>query len=186
MEGFVHEAMQPGALGMSTGSSSTPAGGGTAEELMRLNQVAGEYDGIYVSHVRNRDSSLLEAIDEFLAVAARAGASGEISHPNVRHNTNAPERGWERAVEKMAAARETGLDVLADTTPFREGLGQMAGILPPWVAEDGPEAAEAKLRDPGKRERMRARATATGASSTRASGSASTSRRLRSTPNSAG
>ena len=37
----------------------------------------------------------------------------------------------------MAASRETGLDVLADTTPFREGLGQMAGILPPWLAEDG-------------------------------------------------
>ena len=55
----------------------------------------------------------------------------------------------------MAASRETGLDVLADTTPFREGLGQMAGILPPWVAEDGPEAAAAKLRDPALRERMR-------------------------------
>ncbi len=55
----------------------------------------------------------------------------------------------------MAASRETGLDVLADTTPFREGLGQMAGILPPWVADDGPEAAAAKLRDPALRERMR-------------------------------
>jgi N-acyl-D-amino-acid deacylase len=55
----------------------------------------------------------------------------------------------------MAASRETGLDVLADTTPFREGLGQMAGILPPWVAEDGPEAAATKLRDPALRERMR-------------------------------
>ena len=55
----------------------------------------------------------------------------------------------------MAAAREAGLDVLADTTPFREGLGQMAGILPPWVAEDGTEAAAAKLRDPGARERLR-------------------------------
>ena len=38
-------------------------------ELTRLNAVAGRYDGIYASHVRNRDSGLLEAIDEFLAVA---------------------------------------------------------------------------------------------------------------------
>ena len=36
---------------------------------MRLNAVAGRYDGIYTSHIRNRDSGLLEAIDEFLAVA---------------------------------------------------------------------------------------------------------------------
>ncbi len=122
---------------------------------MRLNAVAGAYDGIYTSHVRNRDSGLLEAIDEFLAVARAGSTKAEISHLNVRHDTNAPERGWERAVEKMAASRETGLDVLADTTPFREGLGQMAGILPPWVAADGPEAAARKLRDPALRARIR-------------------------------
>jgi N-acyl-D-aspartate/D-glutamate deacylase len=155
MEGFVHEAMQSGALGMSTGLEFNPGREASAEELRRLNAVAGEYDGIYTSHVRNRDSGLLEAIDEFLEVARAGATRAEISHLNVRHNTNAPERGWERAVEKMAASRDEGLDVLADTTPFREGLGQMAGILPPWVAADGPDAAAAKLRDPALRERMR-------------------------------
>jgi N-acyl-D-amino-acid deacylase len=155
MEGFVDEAMQSGALGMSTGLEFNPGREATGEELQRLNAVAGRYDGIYTSHVRNRDSGLLEAIDEFLAVARAGSERAEISHLNVRHNTNAPERGWERAVEKMAAAREEGLDVLADTTPFREGLGQMAGILPPWVAADGPEAAVGKLRDPALRERIR-------------------------------
>jgi N-acyl-D-amino-acid deacylase len=58
-------------------------------------------------------------------------------------------------VELMAGAREEGLDVLADTTPFREGLGQLAGILPPWVAEGGAEAALARLRDPAIRRRLR-------------------------------
>jgi N-acyl-D-amino-acid deacylase len=155
MEDLVRDAMQSGALGMSTGLEFNPGREATAQELMGLNAVVGEYDGIYASHVRNRDSGLLQAIDEFLAVARAGGTRAEISHLNVRHNTNAPERGWERAVEKMAAGRDTGLDVLADTTPFRDGLGQMAGILPPWVAEDGPEAAAAKLRDPALRQRMR-------------------------------
>jgi N-acyl-D-amino-acid deacylase len=155
MEAFVEEAMQSGALGMSTGLEFNPGREATVDELMALNAVAGRHDGIYTSHVRNRDSGLLEAIDEFLAVARAGAVRAEISHLNVRHNTNAPERGWERAVEKMAASRDTGLDVLADTTPFREGLGQMAGILPPWVAEDGPEEAARKLRDPALRERMR-------------------------------
>ena len=121
MEGFVHEAMQSGALGMSTGLEFNPGREATTDELMRLNAVAGEYDGIYTSHIRNRDSGLLEAIDEFLAVARAGSTRAEISHLNVRHNTNAPERGWERAVEKMAASRETGLDVLADTTPVPGG-----------------------------------------------------------------
>ena len=55
----------------------------------------------------------------------------------------------------MEAAREEGMDVLADTTPFVDGLGQLSGILPPWVAADGKEAALAHLRDPETRKRLR-------------------------------
>ena len=155
MDGFVHDAMQSGALGMSTGLEFNPGREATTAELKRLSAVVGEYDGIYTSHIRNRDAGLLPAIDEFLEVAWAGGTRAEISHLNVRHNTGAPERGWERAVEAMAASRERGLDVLADTTPFREGLGQMAGILPPWVAADGTDAALERLRDPALRERLR-------------------------------
>ena len=45
--------------------------------------------------------------------------------------------------------------MLADTTPFRDGLGQMAGILPQWVLADGWEEACKRLRDPAARERLR-------------------------------
>ena len=155
MDRFLREAMDAGALGMSTGLEFNPGREATTAELVRLNAVAGEYDGIYTSHVRNRDAGILDAITEFLDVARAGGVRAEISHLNVRHNTGAPDRGWERAVEKMAAAREEGMDVLADTTPFREGLGQLSGILPPWVAADGPEAALARLRDPETRRRLR-------------------------------
>lgn len=155
MDRFLEEAMEAGALGMSTGLEFNPGREATTAELVRLNAVAGRYDGIYTSHVRNRDSGILSAISEFLEVARAGGTRAEISHLNVRHNTGAPDRGWERAVELMAAAREEGMDVLADTTPFREGLGQLAGILPPWVAADGAEAAVARLRDPDTRARLR-------------------------------
>ena len=55
MEGFLREAMEAGALGMSTGLEFNPGREATTAELVRLNAVAGEYDGIYTSHVRNRD-----------------------------------------------------------------------------------------------------------------------------------
>ena len=57
MEGFLREAMEAGALGMSTGLEFNPGREATTAELVRLNAVAGEYDGIYTSHVRNRDSA---------------------------------------------------------------------------------------------------------------------------------
>lgn len=122
--------------------------------MIRLNRVVGRYGGYYTSHVRNRDTQLQDSIDEFVRIVREGGTKGEISHLNVRHRTNAAPGAWERAVETMAAAREEGLDILADTTPFRDGLGQMAGILPPWVLDDGWEAAQKRLRDPALRETL--------------------------------
>jgi N-acyl-D-amino-acid deacylase len=141
MESHVEEAMDAGALGLSTGLEFNPGRDAPTEEIVRLNKVVGRYGGIYTSHVRNRDSHLQESIDEFLAIVRQGGTRGEISHLNVRHRTGASPGAWQRAVETMALARDEGLDVLADTTPFRDGLGQMAGILPPWVLADGWEAA---------------------------------------------
>jgi len=155
MESYVAEAMEAGALGMSTGLEFNPGREATTEELVRLNAVAGRYDGWYTSHIRNRDAHLQESVEEFLHIARAGGTRAEISHLNVRHNTGAPEHGWQRAVDTVAAARDEGLDVLADTTPMLDGVGQMAGILPPWVLADGAEAACDLLRDRGVRERLR-------------------------------
>lgn len=155
MEDLVREAMEAGALGMSSGLEySLGASAGTAE-LRRLSKVVGRFGGIYASHVRNRDAHILESIEEFLSLARDGNAAGQISHLNVRDDTNAPERGWERAVEMMTAARSRGLDVQADTTPFRQGLGVMTGILPSWVLADGHQAAANRLSDPLVRSRLR-------------------------------
>jgi N-acyl-D-aspartate/D-glutamate deacylase len=155
MEELVAEAMDAGALGLSTGLEFKPGRAAPTDELVRLNKVVGRSGGFYTSHVRNRDAHLQDSIDEFLTIVREGGTSGQISHLNVRHRTGAAPGAWQRAVDTMAAAREGGLDVLADTTPFRDGLGQMAGILPPWVLADGWEEAQKRLRDPGTRERLR-------------------------------
>lgn len=154
MERYVAEAMDAGALGLSTGLEFNPGREAPTDEIVRLNTVVGRYGGHYTSHVRNRDSGLQASIDEFLLIVREGGTSGEISHFNVRNRTGAPPGAWQRAVDTMAAARESGLDVLADTTPFRDGLGQMAGILPPWVLAEGWQEACARLRDPALRARL--------------------------------
>ncbi len=151
MERYVAEAMDAGALGLSTGLEFNPGRSAPTDELVRLNRVVGRHGGYYTSHVRNRDSQLQDSIDEFLTIIREGGTSGQISHLNVRHRTGAAPGAWQRAVDTMAEAREVeGLDVLADTTPFRDGLGQMAGILPQWVLADGWEEAQKRLRDPAR------------------------------------
>ena len=154
MERELDEAMDAGALGLSSGLEFAPGREAPTSELVRLNRVVGRHGGHYASHIRNRDATLQESIDEFLAIVEQGGTKGQVSHLNVRHRTGAAPGAWRRAVDAIAAARERGVDVLADTTPFRDGLGQMAGILPPWVLADGWEQACKRLRDPLLRERL--------------------------------
>jgi len=89
MEAHVAEAMDAGALGLSTGLEFNPGRDAPTEEIVRLNTVVGRYGGMYTSHVRNRDAHLQDSIDEFLTIVREGGTRGEISHLNVRHRTGA-------------------------------------------------------------------------------------------------
>lgn len=154
MEGMVREAMEAGVLGMSTGLEFEPGRQATTEELIRVASVVGEYNGYFTSHIRNRDARLQEAVEEFLRIVRESGTRGEVSHLNVRHNTGAAEGAWQRACDTIEKARNQGLDVMIDTTPFLDGTGQMAAILPPWVREGGPAATAERLKDPAVRARL--------------------------------
>ncbi|GIT82193.1 aminoacylase [Leifsonia sp. LS1] len=155
MDELLCEALEAGALGMSSGLEYSFGASATQAELEQLARTVGRYGGIYASHVRNRDAAILNSIEEFLAVMRAGNAAGQISHLNVRDNTGAPERGWERAVDLMMQARARGFDVQADATPFRQGLGIMTGVLPGWVREGGPAATAHALADPSVRERLK-------------------------------
>lgn len=154
MERFVAEAMDAGAVGLSTGLEFEPGRLAPTSEIIRLTKVAGDHGRYYSSHIRNRDANYVQSVEEFVRIVRESGAIGELSHMNLRHNT-APEENWYRAVETLNRARQSGLNVMADTTPFLDGLGQMAGILPPWVMADGPAKAAERLRDPAVRARLR-------------------------------
>lgn len=155
MEAMVEEAMEAGALGMSTGLEFEPGRQAPTEEVARLAKVVGKYDGYYASHIRNRDARLQDAVEEFLEIQRASATRGEISHLNTRHNTGVPEGGWRRAADTLEQARSEGLDVLADMTPFAFGTGSMASILPPWIREGGPSRTAELLRDPTVRARLR-------------------------------
>jgi N-acyl-D-amino-acid deacylase len=55
----------------------------------------------------------------------------------------------------LSEARERGLEILADTTPFNDGLGRMAAVLPSWLTDQTSEEAARLLGQPDVRERLR-------------------------------
>lgn len=155
MERLVAESLEQGALGLSTGLEFDPGRSAPREEIRRLAGAMRPYAGIYVSHVRNRSSEIVDATEEFFDYVAAAGGRGQFSHLNVRANTGAAPDAWEWAVERIARARREGVDALTDTISMTQGLGGMTAILPPWLLADGMEVGAERLRDPEIRRRLR-------------------------------
>jgi len=155
MEQILREAMETGAVGMSTGLEFEPGRICLPQEVMRLAKIVKDYDAIYTSHIRNRADMVLEAVDEFMDVIKAYDIRGEISHMNIRYNTGAPEGALQKVLEKIEDARDEGFDVLTDMTPLNHGIGQAAAILPPWIRNEGIEKAVEMLKAPEVRSRLR-------------------------------
>jgi len=153
MAAYLREAMDAGYIGFSTGLEFEPGRVAGADEINRLGAIVAEYDGIYASHIRNRDSAIHEAIEEFLDVLRINRIRGTLSHLNVRLNSSAPDNALRRAIARLHEARDNeNINVLTDMTPTLFGMGLMSAILPPWVFRDGWDKAKQILNDPGQRQ----------------------------------
>ena len=62
MKSLVQEAMESGAIGVSTALIYPPAVYATTDEIAALVEVAGQYGGRYYTHMRNEGDQLEQAI----------------------------------------------------------------------------------------------------------------------------
>ncbi len=90
MQELVREAMQEGALGVASALIYAPGAYALTPELIALAEVAGEFDGIYISHLRSEGNQILEAFEEFMTIAREAGVSAEIYHLKAAGEENWP------------------------------------------------------------------------------------------------
>jgi N-acyl-D-amino-acid deacylase len=154
MKGLVREAMEAGAIGLSTALIYPPAVYADTDEIGGLAAVAGEYGGRYYTHMRNEGDQLLEAIDEALEIGRKGSTPVHIFHLKAAGRGNWPK--MEQAIAKIKAARDSGMEVTADIYPYiNNGLGIEALVHPRHFAE-GRGAFIAKIDDAELRETIRA------------------------------
>jgi N-acyl-D-amino-acid deacylase len=153
MRDLVRQAMKDGALGVSSALIYTPAIFADTDELVALAQVAAEYDGLYISHIRNEGDNLLEALDELITIARRAGIAAEVYHLKASGRANWPK--LEQVFKKIGAARAQGLRITADMYTYHASSTGLYSIMPPWVQEGGHAAWVARLKDPAIRARVK-------------------------------
>ena len=146
MKLLVRQAMEEGAIGVSSALEYIPASFASTDELAELCTVAKEYDGMYISHIRNEDETFLESIDDFLKIPAATGIRAEIYHLKQVGRTN-----WHKldgAIAKIDSARAAGLQITADMYNYPASSTGIGILMPEWVQEEGFEKWVSRLKDP--------------------------------------
>lgn len=157
------EAMEAGALGLSTGLDYPPGSYASLEELVVLAEVAATHGGIYHTHVRYAlGDGYLDPFREALEIGRRTGIPVHITHFS-RSSRASYDGGARPMLRLLEAARDEGIDVTFDTYPYEWGGTRLMRLFPNWTQEGGPDALRARLADPALRPRLRSELEASGA-----------------------
>ena len=155
----VEEALDAGAVGVSTGLIYAPGMHGSPEEVAALVEVACRRGALYATHMRNEAAGVREAIDEAIGTARAAErAAGRPARLQVSHLKAGAQAVWGAGaslVQQLERARAEGLDVAADQYPYTAASTTLSTLLPPAILALDPEDASRALRDPGTRARVR-------------------------------
>jgi dihydroorotase/N-acyl-D-amino-acid deacylase len=153
MQELVGQAMQQGAVGLSTALQYAPAPYAKTDELIALARVAAEDGGIYASHIRSEGDAEPTAIDEAIRIGREAHIPVEIWHLKT-----AGKRNWGKmpqVVAQIDAARASGIDVSANTYAYTAWFNTFSAFIPPWAHDGGDAALIERLKDPDTRARIR-------------------------------
>jgi dihydroorotase/N-acyl-D-amino-acid deacylase len=153
MRDEVEKAMQSGAFGLSSGLLYAPGSFGSVEEVIELAKVAGEYGGIYITHMRNEALGVLDSVQETIRIGEEGGLPAQITHHKMM---GAPM--WGRSVDSLAlvdAANARGLDVSIDQYPYPASSTNLPAVFPRWSLDGGDAAINARLDDPVERTKVK-------------------------------
>jgi dihydroorotase/N-acyl-D-amino-acid deacylase len=153
MRAEIDRAMHDGAFGLSSGLVYVPGSFADTTELIELAQVAGWHGGIYISHMRNENLSVLDSVAELIRIAEEGGLPGQITHAKVMSTSMQG-----RSVELLAmvdAAVARGVDITLDQYPYAAGSTGLTVQFPRWSRDGGDAKLAERLTDPRSRARIR-------------------------------
>ncbi|MBZ5530223.1 MAG: D-aminoacylase [Acidobacteriia bacterium] len=153
MKALVRDAMRDGAVGVSTSLQYAPAPYATTEELIALAAEAAKFGGVYATHMRSEGDAITAALDEAIRIGREAKIPVEIWHLKAAGKPN-----WGRMPEIVAhieKARESGVDISANTYAYPAWFNSFSAFIPPWAHDGGDAKLLERLRAPAMRARIR-------------------------------
>ena len=127
MRRWLRDAIDAGAVGLSTGLIYEPGRYARTEEIIELASEMRGSGALYASHMRNEADRLLDSIRETIRIGEEAGVAVQISH----HKASGIEN-WgmvRESLKLIEVARASGLDVTADQYPYTSGSTVLSAVL---------------------------------------------------------
>jgi len=145
MQDVLEETIKMGSFGLSTGLEYAPGSYAKTDELIELSKIVAKYDGIYNTHMRNEDDTVLEAIEEAFEISRKSGVRLEIAHLKACNPAN-----WHKVatiIEMLDKAKHEGLSVNADRYPYIAYSTGLSTFLPLWSRQGETSEIIARLKD---------------------------------------
>jgi N-acyl-D-amino-acid deacylase len=152
MESIVEQAMNDGAVGLSTGLIYVPGTYAKTDEIIALARVVARHGGLYATHMRNEGDKVADAIRESIQIGQDAGLPVEISHFKISNK-----KLWGQSPMTLGLVREArsrGLTVTVDQYSYTASSTSLDSRMPSWLLAGGREEAKKRLADSVTRERV--------------------------------
>jgi N-acyl-D-amino-acid deacylase len=146
MAKLTEQAMQEGAIGLSSGLEYEVGSYSTTDEVVVMATAAARDHGFYMTHIRDEGNKSFEALDEEIAIGERAHVP--IEHSHIKVSTVAVWGKTPEYIRVIEAARKRGVDFLADCYPYDAWHSNIKVIMPDKQYEN-PQSVEKALADTG-------------------------------------
>ena len=153
MRTLVGQAMQEGAFGLSTGLKYPPGTYSKTDEVIELARVAGQHEGIHISHMREEGLDLLPSVEETIRIGEEGHLPTQITHHKAIGKTM-----WGQSVETLRMvdeARTRGVDVSIDQYPYTASSTNLTILFPAWSLAGTRDELLARLQDGDTRARIK-------------------------------
>jgi len=143
MKKLLGEALEAGVFGISSGLIYDPGRYANTDELAELVSVMRGTGALYVTHMRDEGTRLVESVAEAIEIGARGGVGVQISHHKARGRES-----WglvKESLKLIEAAQLRGEDVHADQYPYTAGSTSLQTVLENGAFSD--DSAAGAMRD---------------------------------------
>ena len=154
MKGYVREAMDAGAFGMSTGLIYAPQLFAPTSEIIELAKVVAEYNGLYFSHIRGEGEFVTESVKEVIEIVEKSSCTGG----QIAHHKIAGEKYWGKSkdtIRLIAEANDRGISITCDQYPYNRGMSDLMSALPPWARKGDNDDILERIKNPEVQKRIK-------------------------------